>query len=388
MRIGIDISTLTESPDGVSCYLLNLVEHLSLIDGENSYFLYTNRKTNLRVPRVNIKNNNFVLRQSNNSHRLIWMQCQLPFLLKKDRIDVLHSPCYNIPLVSGVPSIVTVHDTTSSLFPEQFVLKHRVIYSTLVPLSAKKASRIIAVSENTKQDIIRLFKIPENKIVAIHEGVNKTFYPRKNDEVDRLKRRYNIEGNYVLFVGTLQPRKNLVYCIKAFNLLKSNRNIEYKLVIAGKKGWFYNNIFRTVRQLNLVSHVVFLGQVPEEDLPLLYSGAGLFIFPSLYEGFGLPPLEAMACVIASDTSCFPEILDKSAVLVDPHNVRQLADEMSKILLDGQLREKMTAMGFERVKQFNWEKTARETLKVYSETLPASGGNGTTTERSKKVSGRQ
>lgn len=365
MRIGIDISTLTKSPDGVNCYLLNLVEHLSLIDGENSYFLYTNRRINLRIPRVNIKNNNFVLRQSNNSHRLIWMQCQLPFLLKKDRIDVLHSPCYNTPLVSGVPSVVTVHDASSSLFPEQFVLKHRFVYSTLVPLSAKKASRIIAVSEHTKQDIIKLFKISESKIDTIHEGVNKTFYPRRNDEVDSVKHRYNIEGNYVLFVGTLQPRKNLVYCIKAFNLL----NMEYKLVIAGKKGWFYDNIFRTVRQLNLVSQVVFLGHVPEEDLPLLYSGASLFVFPSLYEGFGLPPLEAMACgapVIASDTSCFPEILDKSAVLVDPHNVRQFADEMSKILLDRQLRKKMTSLGLERVKQFNWEKTARETLKTYSE----------------------
>jgi glycosyltransferase involved in cell wall biosynthesis len=373
MRIGIDISTLTRFLDGVNCYLLNLVEHLSLVDGENTYILYTNRKIKDLIPDIDIKGGNFSIRESDNSHRLVWMQAQLPFLLKRDRVDVLHSPCYNVPLVSGVPSVVTVHDMTSSLFPKQFVLKHRLIYSTMVPLSARKAARIIAVSGQTRDDITRIFNVAAEKIDVIHEGVNKKFYPRDKGETDRISEKYGLEKDYILFIGTLQPRKNLVYLVKAFDLFNrtSNKDGKYELVIAGKKGWFYKEIFSTVEKLGLASRVRFLGHVPEEDLPALYTGASLFVFPSLYEGFGLPPLESMACgtpVIASNTSCFPEVLGDSAVLVDPNDVSMLASEMARILYDGILGEKMVSLGFARAKEFTWEKMARETIQTYRSAL--------------------
>jgi len=312
---------------------------------------------------------NFRIKHSNNSHRIIWMQTQLPFILKRDGVDVLHSPCYNTPLLSGVPSVVTIHDMSSSIFPRQFVLKHRLIYSTLVPMAARKAARIIAVSTQTKEDIVRIFNVPEERVDVILEAANKEYYRRGGDEVGEIRKKYGIDSKYVLFVGTLQPRKNVVRLIKAYACMNAERDngTEYKLVLAGKKGWFYKEIFETVKRLGIEEKVQFLGHVPGEDLPPLYSGASLFVFPSLYEGFGLPPLEAMSCgapVIAADNSCFPEILGDAAILVDAESEESMKDGMLKALYDEAFHEKMMQDGFSRAKQFSWEKTAKETIESY------------------------
>lgn len=368
MNIGIDVSTLTKFTGGVNSYIVNLIENLAKIDGENRYFLYTHK--NLETP-LNLKNDRFVLRQNNNPHRLIWLQAQLPKILKKDRINVLHSPCYLVPLVSKVPAAVTIHDMTSALFPESFVLKHRLIYGTFVPLSARKAVKIIADSENTKKDIARLFSIRESKIETIHLGVDGKFSTGYSGrEVGENRKKYKLDNKYILCVSTVAPRKNLVRLLESFKLLIEKKKInDYSLVIAGKRGWMCDDVFDTHKKLNLEKKVMFLDFIPEADLPLLYRGASLFVFPSLYEGFGLPPLEAMACgvpVITSNTSCFPEILQKSAIMVDPCDVNRLADEMYNVINDKGLRNELIRRGLEWVKKFTWNSTARKTLELYRE----------------------
>ena len=369
MRIGIDISTLSKQAGGINKYILNLVKHLSLIDSKNEYFLYAHKKIGLEP---GLEKANFVMRESKNTHRVLWMQSELPSALKRDKINVVHSPCYIAPLLSGVPKVLTVHDMTSSLFPGNFTFKHTLIYSTLVPLSIRKAERIITDSESTRNDLVRITKVPAGKITTIHLGVDKEFFPVKDQEKLRaFREKYSLSGKFILNVGTLEPRKNITRLIQAFGLLKKNNKIEHKLVVAGSKGWLYDEIFDKVNELGLSDDVIFTGFVPDEDLPLLYNCADVFAFPSLYEGFGLPVLEAMACgipVVASNNSSLTEIsgADAAAVLVDPNSVEAIAEALHKVLSDGSFRQTLVNKGFQRAKLFNWEDTTRKTLAVYNE----------------------
>jgi len=235
---------------------------------------------------------------------------------------------------------------------------------------AKRSHHIITVSENSKSEIIKYLNVSEEKISVIYGGYADIFKLESDDRLSSdVKRKYNITGNYLLYVGTLEPRKNLLGLIRAY--AQSRAKDDFILVLAGGKGWQYENIFKLVRELKLENRIIFTGYVPENDLPGLYQGATLFVYPSFYEGFGLPPLEAMACglpVIVSHTTSLPEVVGDAGVYVDPNDVEQISFSIDTVLSDSELRQTLIQRGLERAKLFSWEKAAKETLKLYQKVV--------------------
>jgi len=232
------------------------------------------------------------------------------------------------------------------------------------------ADQIIAISNSTKQDLIRYFQVPEEKITVTHLAADECFQPLPFDKVQVFREKYGLDFPFILYVGTLEPRKNLPTLIKAFYYLKK-KNIHHKLVIAGGKGWKYDPIFQTISDLNLIKDIHFTGYVPKEDLPLLYNAADAFVYPSLYEGFGLPPLEAMACgcpVITSNTSSLPEVVGDAGIMINPCDYDKLAEAIDNIISDTDLKIQFSKMGQVRAAQFSWNKCAEETLKIYNDLI--------------------
>ncbi len=232
-------------------------------------------------------------------------------------------------------------------------------------MSIKKADIIIADSYSTKRDIVKFFRIKEEKIKVVYLGVESRFHPISNVEEYRL--RNNLPSKMILNVGTLEPRKNVAALIRAFKKLKGRGLKDYKLVIAGDKGWLYKRIFDEVKSNDLQEEVLFLGIVEDEDMPMLYNCADIFVYPSLYEGFGLPPLEAMACgipVITSNTSSLPEVIGNAGIMVDPDDINALCKAMYNVLKDKKLWHQMSNKGLERAKLFSWEETAKKVLEIY------------------------
>jgi len=253
---------------------------------------------------------------------------------------------------------------------------NRWFLTLMMPRFLQAADTVIAVSECTKRDAVRLYGLDEAKIRVICEGVNSRFRPASPEAMAVAWARYGLPERYILCVGTIEPRKNLNTLMEAFATLKVRpATCDLRLVIVGKKGWLYKGFFRRLRELGLEGEVVFPGFVPDEDLPALYSAAELFVFPSLYEGFGLPPLEAMACgtpVIASNTSSVPEVVGEAGILVEPRDVRVLAGAMERVLMDEGKQREMRDKGLQQAARFSWERAARETLQVYGEVANVEG----------------
>jgi len=281
--------------------------------------------------------------------------------------DLLFVPAHVLPIVHPRRSVVTIHDLGYLYYPQAHRLLDRLYLDLSTRYNARAATHLIADSSATERDLIERYGTNPDKITVIYPGYDNTvFQPTRDKEViEAVKARHGIAGDYILFVGTLQPRKNLARLIEAFsNLQYPISNIQ--LLISGKKGWLYEEIFRRVEELGLEERVVFTDYVPEGDLPALLSGARLFVFPSLYEGFGMPVLEAMACgtpVVCSNTSSLPEVAGDAALLVDPLDVGELAAALARVLDDAELRAELIQRGFEQAKGFSWEKCARETLDV-------------------------
>jgi len=271
---------------------------------------------------------------------------------------------YLASLLNLQPAIVTCHDIIPLIFYNNIKkLKFRYSISGI-----KNADKIIADSYNTKQDIISYFKIPDEKIKVIYLAADKIFQPLDKVIISKIKQKYNFDFPLILYVGTLEPRKNIPTLIKAFCKLKKE-GLPHILLVTGKKDGKYKKIFEMVKRLNLQKDTIFTGYVPEEDLPAIYNAADLFVYPSLYEGFGLPPLEAMACgtpVITSNTSSFPEVVGDAGIMVKPHDVDELAKVMYEVLTNDGLREDMIKKGLKQAKKFSWKKCAKETLEVYQE----------------------
>lgn len=365
MKIGIDVSCLSKRKTGIGYYTYYLIRGLSKIDKGNKYYLFSSKKFTLKLT-----GDNFTINFSSFPGYLhaFWEQFWLPFEAFKYKVQLLHSPNYSIPLLFSGPTIITIHDLSVCLFAQTHPwlrrLKHNLLLSPLI----KRASKIITVSENSKKDVKKLFGIPEEKIAVIYHGVSSDFHPISDQNyLESIRRKYNLPHYFILYVGTLEPRKNIPTLLKAFSLLRNKKNVKHKLVIVGKKGWQYKEIFDALEKLNLKNDVVFTGYLPEEDLPAIYNLADLFTYPSLYEGFGLPPLEAMACgcpVITSNTSSLPEVTGNAALLVNPHSRREIYEGMDAILSNHKLRNRFIEDGIEQSRKFSWEETARRTLKVY------------------------
>ncbi len=367
MRIGIDLHTVNDFMQGSRTYIYNVTKALLRMDPVNDYFLYfteNNPELEPEFQQPNVHKNRIFP-----ATRIIRLPLVFPIKLAMQDIDIFHCQ-YMGPPLSLTPYIVTLHDIIHEVCPEFYPPTLRFLMGTFYPLGARRAARVLTVSEYSKNAIVKIYGVPEGKVEVTYDAVSNEFRIIKDKSmIAAVKNKYHIHGNYILFVGRLEPRKNIPGLIKAFCSLKKHHKISQKLVIVGMKDILYQEIFDTVKHLELNGEVVFTGRVDQEDLPIMYNGADLFVYPSFGEGFGIPPLEAMACgipVITSNTTSLPEVVGDAGIMVDPHSERQLAKAMYDVLRDCRLQRKMEIRGLKQVKRFSWDRTAEKVLKVYEE----------------------
>ncbi|MDD3679546.1 MAG: glycosyltransferase family 1 protein [Candidatus Shapirobacteria bacterium] len=304
----------------------------------------------------------------------LWTQIALPIKLfwEKETPDVFFSPAHYAPRIAKTKTVVAIHDLAYLTHPKEFRAIDQKQLSSWTKYSVRKAKKVIAVSHNTKNDLIDFYQLPEEKITVIHNGFDhRRFHPNlTKSNIKNIKEKYQIDGDYLVYLGTLQPRKNIESLIRAFpEIIRKNPNT--KLVVIGKKGWLYSTVFSLVQKLNLEKKVIFTDFVPDEEVPFLIAGAQIFVLPSLYEGFGITALEAMACgvpVVVSRVSSLPEVVGDAGLYVDnPKNYAQIAKQINKILADSSLAKKLTKKGINQSKKFSWEKCAEKTLEEIKNT---------------------
>ena len=298
-------------------------------------------------------------------------QVEIAFQTRRHDLDIIHDPTGSCPiLLAPTYRVVTIHDVIPYLYPQTSTRLDRWIYRYWLPWAVQHVDVIITVSQQSRKDILHFLPVSPDKVMVIPEAADSRFRPLPDDVVASVLQRYDIPKPYILYVGSLAPRKNLPRLLRAYARVRE-WHPAWRLVIVGARKWKTTPIFATVQQLELEPYVHFTGYVADEDLPALYNGADLFVFPSLYEGFGLPVLEAMACgtpVITSNTSSLPEVAGDAALLVDPHDVEAIAAAMHRVLTDPDLARKLRKKGLARASQFTWERTARETIAVYEKVL--------------------
>ncbi len=374
MKIGINIDqVLYRISGGTGRYSWNLINSLTQIDHENAYVLFHSRTD--KIGRSIVEdldlNANFSLRQLPFTRPFInsiWNRARFwPVEMFLGKLDLIHAPTLAIPTKGSAKLVVTVHDLAFLKFPEFYTARSLKFHQRNAKIAAYEADLLIAVSNSTKRDIMTLLSVDEERVRVIYEGVD--IDEGALDHREQVLSSLNVQKPYVLFVGTLEPRKNLRRLLQAFAKSRQTANLAHRLVIVGPKGWLYEEIFKEREREDLKKSVVLTDLVSDARLAVLMSEADLFIYPSLYEGFGLPPLEAMACgtpVLSSSVSSLPEVLGDAAVLVDPYDVDQMASAVINILEDEQLRTSLVEKGRQRVAQFSWDKMAKETLEAYSD----------------------
>ena len=374
-KIGINTRYLQRKQSGIERYIEELIVHLGVIDKENKYILFFNKHA--QIPKLPLPDNFRILTSrlptKNLWIRILWEHIFLWYEIKKNKIDVFHGPAFFVPLLKpkNCKYVITVHDITFVKFPETFTLGTRLYYKLLFPHSLKLADVIITDSESTKNDLIKEYNLYKKNTKVVYLGISPNFLTKlKKEKLDEVKIKYNLPNKYFLFTGVLSPRKNVEKIIEVFSRLKQKEEYKgYKLIIVGRRGWLFENIFNKVKQLNLEEEVEFIDYVPEKDLPAIYNLADLFLFPSLYEGFGFPILEAMAQdtpVITSNISSMPEVAGNAAILVDPKNTEEIESAIEKLRKIPNLRESLIKKGSLQVKKFKWQKTAEKTKQIYDE----------------------
>jgi glycosyltransferase involved in cell wall biosynthesis len=364
MRIGVDVRIFYHRMAGIGWYTVRLLTALSRIDQENEYVLLQHRRqTGLLVNAPRFSRATIFAPAH---HR--FEQWPLSIETKRLNLDLIHCPDFIPPLHNKIPAVITIHDLAFLLYP-QFVTAASARYYGQVEEAVKRASRIIAVSQSTRHDIIQLLGAPDNKIDVIYEAADPMFRPIDEDAARDILQQSGLEApdRYILAVGTIEPRKNLKTLILAYALLRERYNHSLPLLLAGAPGWLAEDVYQLVATLGLEEHVRFLGKTPNRQLLALYNRAAVLAHPARYEGFGLPPLEAMACatpIVCSDAGSLPEVVGDAALLVQPEDVEAWAAALHQILSDEALQAEMSLRGVERAKQFSWEKAARETLETY------------------------
>jgi glycosyltransferase involved in cell wall biosynthesis len=307
--------------------------------------------------------------------RVLWEQIAFPRALHHDRITLLHGPINALPLGWAGPSVVTILDLTFMLIPDAIRRASRAYLRWMVRSSARRAGQIITISESTRRDVIRLLGAPPERVTRVYCGVDNRFTPEPASAAGTaLRERVGLPGEFILYLGTIEPRKNLSRLIDAYTMLRRRDATRLPLVLAGGRGWGDDEIVQKARANEFATDIYLPGFVPEPEIPLWYNAATLFVYPSEYEGFGLPPLEALACgvpVVASNASSLPEVLGDAAVLVDPTSVEAIADGIQRVLDDGALRSRLIARGPEQARRFSWRQMAEETLAVYRAVLDRS-----------------
>jgi glycosyltransferase involved in cell wall biosynthesis len=366
VKVAIDARKLHDF--GIGTYIRNLLRHIARMDSTTEYVLLC-QEPDLGVSAHLGPNFRTVLEPSPNYS--IREQIHVPWVLMRERPDVFHAPHYVLPPAVRCRSVVTIHDTIHLTFPQYLPNKLAYAYARGSMWAAVRHShRILTVSEASKRDILRFFPMPPEKVVVVHNAIDERFSrePRAED-VERVRERFQLQQRFVLYVGNIKPHKNLERLIEAFHALRRGELDDLKLLIIGDQISKYAALRRAVHRLKLHKHVRFLGYLPDDTLAILYRLASVFVFPSLYEGFGLPPLEAMASgapVVTSNCSSLPEVTGDAAVLVDPYDVSAIEDGMRRVLTDQTLANEMRRRGLLRAREFSWERSVAKTWEVYQE----------------------
>ena len=363
----MEISPLIWESSGIPNYIRRLLGGIAAVDTENRYFLYTNREipADLRLP----ENFSIEILDRPSPRFQLWFQMQLPLRLRKDRVDIFHGLFYRLPLFMGVPGVITVHDLSGYLMPEVHHVKTHVL-NLLYPIFVARAARIIAVSRFTANELRDNFPNSPEKTTVIHEAPPDEYAPVEDPALlSEAAEKYRLPEKFILFLGTLEPRKNLTRLIEAYSSIC--HSIPHELVLAGAMGWKNRSLNDLLETNSLKDRIHLTGYVDSEDIPALFSLAEFSVYPSLYEGFGLPVLESMACgtpVLTSSVSSLPEVSGGAALLADPLSTESIAEGLRNLALSDDLREDLRRKGFARAAEFSWEKAARETIEVYRSVL--------------------
>jgi glycosyltransferase involved in cell wall biosynthesis len=365
MRIAINTLGMKGKLHGVGNYIKNLVCALSKLDSHNQYFLFASSE-NVRHLEGLGENFCIELAPNNRALRVVWEQTLLPLKLKQHKVDVYHGPAFAAPLLKTCPQVVSIHDMTVHLLPEQHSLHTRWYLRTLLPAMLRASDVVITVSESAKADILKFEKLNGDKVCVIPLGVEERFQPIRDEcRLSMIRKKYGLERDFILFVGMIEPRKNLENLVDTF--LRDSLPQTCDLVLAGSLGWGYSQLLGKIGTANDKGSIRMLGYVDDTDLPALYNAATAFVYPSFYEGFGLPILEAMACgtpVITSSVSSLPEVAGDAALLVDPADAKALAFALRRIVKDSSLRQDLSRRGQQRSGLFTWQQSAEKTLAVY------------------------
>lgn len=367
MRIGINGRFLVAKRTGVQRAAFNLIRTLVEIDRENEYLIFTGHgqagRPEWNYPNVRVIESD--LREGESFLNHVWEQFWLPVLAHRHKVDLLHSPANVAPLFYRGKSVVHIHDLCFVVNPQWYSFTFRTVYNFIIPRLARRASRVITCSNNSKNDLLHFCNLPADKVSLVYWAVDDTFLQQAPHEV---KSDVAELGDFILYVGSLEPRKNINTLIASYvQLRRNNPDLKPKLVLIGGESPLFADV--QLRVKDYVGDIVFKGFIDDETLRAYYARAALVAYPSLYEGFGLPPLEAMASgtpVVTSDGSSLPEVVGDAAFMVDPRSIEQLTSAMVRLLTDRHLRQKLIEAGRRQVERFNWYRVARNTLAVYYE----------------------
>ena len=363
MHIGIDARLVYHTRAGIGEYTLRLTQALSRTFGEDCFTLLQDRRN--KQPLLEAHNFKVMHTLVPSHHRL--EQQLLPWVVNRLAADVFHSPDFIPPLHSAGPAVITIHDLAFLIYPH-FLTRDSARYYGQIDRAIRRADRIIAVSESTRHDLIKKLGAPEDKITVIYEAADPLFRPEEHQNaLHHVQALFELPEEFILFVGTIEPRKNIPGLLRAYRRLRDKYKLTQALVLAGAPGWLSEDVYELVNDLGLKSHCFFLGRVSNHDLFHLYNAAQCLVHPAFYEGFGLTPLEAMACgtpAVVSNVSSLPEVVGDAALLVDPRNDEEITVALWRVLSDPALRGQLRAKGLQRAEAFSWERAARQTMEVY------------------------
>jgi glycosyltransferase involved in cell wall biosynthesis len=370
MQIGVDARLMHHQPAGISRYTGHLLRALAALDTADQFITFQHRRHGAPL-----------IEQSNFRRATLFApvhsrleQFMLSLELLRFPLDLIHSPDFIPPLRSHIPTVITVHDLAFLHWPH-FITKDSAAYYGQIDRAVKRADHIIVPSENTKQDVIAQLGVHPSKVSVIYEAADERFVPLPVEATRaEMMQRYNLPAKFALFVGTIEPRKNVDGLLRAFHHLRTKYGVtDTGLVIAGGRGWLYEETLSLVKELGIENCTHFLGRVPDHDLHRLYVSARCNVHAAHYEGFGLPPLESMACgtpTIVSNVSSLPEVVGDAALLVDPENWEEIAVALHRLITDDDLHAELSEKGLKRAGCFSWEQAARRTLDVYRQVAAA------------------
>jgi glycosyltransferase involved in cell wall biosynthesis len=367
LRIGIDIHSIGSQKGGNETYYRELIGELIKARSDHRFFLYY---TNPGAAQQIAANDHFSLERLFPTHPVLRIPCIIPWRARQDSLDLFHAQ-FIVPSFLKCRTVTTIPDIAYEHYPHFFPARQRAWLKTLVPWSVKRADHIITVSEYSKRDLVQTYGVHEGKITVTYEGAGDQFVPCNREAAkEALARKYRIEGDFVLYLGRLQARKNLVRLVNAYARTR-NVGFPHKLVLAGQQDSLSQSVLLRIRELKLENDVLLPGYVAAVDVPSFYNAADVFVYPSIFEGFGLPIMEAMACgtpVVTSQGSSLDEVAGDAAVLVDPLDELSIADALNQVLADPELRKRLGRAGLRRSRQFSFQNAARQTIGVYERVM--------------------